>query len=72
MGLKSNKRYINKQNIFKSVEVIEFKIMKKNCKEGKWLGGDIYLKKIGTTNTKTCEIENINAFMKNSKSKSTN
>ena len=39
----------------------EYKITKRNCVGGKNLGGDIYLKKIGNTVTKSLETDNINA-----------
>ena len=53
--------YLNK--IYKIItnDGNEYKITKRNCKEGKRCDGDIYLKKVGNTITKTLENDNITA-----------
>lgn len=53
--------YLNK--IYKIItnDGNEYKITKRNCTDGKRLNGDIYLKKVGNTITKTLENDNIKA-----------
>lgn len=53
--------YLNK--IYKIItnDGNEYKITKRNCKDGKRCDGDIYLKKVGNTITKTLENDNIKA-----------
>ena len=53
--------YLNK--IYKIItnDGNEYKITKRNCKDGKRCSGDIYLKKVGNTITKTLENDNITA-----------
>ena len=53
--------YLNK--IYKIItnDGTEYKITKRNCTDGKRCGGDIYLKKVGNTITKTLENDNIKA-----------
>ena len=53
--------YLNK--IYKIItnDGNEYRITKRNCTDGKRLNGDIYLKKVGNTITKTLENDNIKA-----------
>ena len=53
--------YLNK--IYKIVtnDGNEYRITKRNCKDGNRCSGDIYLKKIGNTTTKALENDNITA-----------
>ncbi len=53
--------YLNKIYKIITSDGTEYKITKRNCKDGKRIGGDIYLKKLGNTITKTLETDNINA-----------
>ena len=53
--------YLNKIYKIITSDGTEYKITKRNCKDGKRSDGDIYLKKIGNTITKSLEIDNINA-----------
>ena len=53
--------HLNKIYKIITTDGTEYKITKRNCKDGKNLGGDIYLKKLGNTITKTLETDNINA-----------
>ena len=53
--------YLNKIYKFNTNDGNEYKITKRNCKDGKRCDGDIYLKKVGNTITKTLENDNIKA-----------
>ena len=64
--------HLNKIDKIITNDGTKYKITKRNCTDGKRLEGDIYLKKLGKTITKTLEIDNINSSIEEIREKSIN